>query len=125
MELFGNFFKIRITFILMLSLVSMTSANAAMVSTSELLQANNYFDSKHTLRTLLQRDVIQKELVAMGVEPDRVLARVESMSDSEIQLLAGTINDQNAGGNPLLLILLVTYVIYVIYAINNIRIIGF
>ena len=68
----------------MLSILLMqTSAHAAMVGTSEIL-----LQSERTqLVNMLERDDVQQQLIAMGVDHEFSLSRVNQMTDEEIAQL--------------------------------------
>jgi hypothetical protein len=53
------------------------------------------------LLTVLDREDVRKELLAMGVDPQAARERVAALSDDEIQSLNGRIQELPAGGDVL------------------------
>jgi len=127
MELFCSILSKRTsTFILFIfiSMNYMSVVNAALVTTAELIVVNETQQSRHDISIILQRESVQNELVTMGVDPEMVYARIDSMSDKEINELAGSLSNQKAGGNPLAIlgIVLLAAGLFVWYVIANLEI---
>lgn len=98
--------------ILGLLLMQMTSAQAAMVGTSETIAESN----RTQLVTLLEREDVQAQMVAMGVDPDASLARINQMTDAEVAQLNGQIDKlvAGAGVSTVQLLLIIILVILVV-----------
>lgn len=73
-------------------------AQAAMISTPEVIQSQQSAYDREQLASLLDREEIQEKLLSMGVAPDSVQERISSMTDFEIAQLNQQINDLPAGG---------------------------
>lgn len=73
-------------------------AQAAMISTPEVIQSQQSAYDREQLASLLDREEIQEKLLSMGVAPDSVQERITSMTDFEIAQLNQQINDLPAGG---------------------------
>ena len=85
----------------------MSSAQAAMVGTSDILP-----DTTRTeLLDTLQRKDVQQQLTEMGVDPDNAIKRVDSMTNEEIAKLSSQIETLPAGSGvsnvELLLIIII------------------
>jgi len=63
---------------------------------------------------VLERSDVQAQLLANGVNPAEVKARVAAMSDDEVGQLAGQIDSLPAGGSDALTIILVAFLILLI-----------
>lgn len=92
-------------------LMSMASAQAAMVSTSEIL-----LQSERTqLVNMLERKDVQQQLIELGVDPESSLKRVEQMTGEELAQLNGQISVLPAGAGirtvDLLLIIILIVVL--------------
>jgi len=91
-----------------------STLQASMLSTQVLTDASIAHQDRVNVATALHRVDVQQQLVSMGVEPNLVLARVDSMSDNEIRELAGLIEQKPAGSGILgllgfvLVVLLIT-----------------
>ncbi len=82
---------------LLISSGFVSSVQAALVSTQDLATLSLKQQARDNVRLALQRIEVQQQLSAMGVEPNLVLNRVDSMSNSEIQELSGLIEQKPTG----------------------------
>jgi alkylation response protein AidB-like acyl-CoA dehydrogenase len=91
--------------------IQMGSAQAAMVSTSEIV---HQLDRTQVVSALERQDV-QQQLTEMGVDPVAALARVDNMTDQEIVQLNGHLTELTAGAGvstfELLLIIILIIII--------------
>lgn len=98
--------------VLSVLLMSMASAQAAMVSTSEIL-----LESERTyLTNMLEREDVQRQLVDLGVDPESSLKRVEQMTDEELAQLNGHLSELPAGagiGTTELLLIIILLVLII------------
>ncbi len=83
---------------------------AAMIGTDTLLQQEQAQFDREQLVQLLDRDEMQQQLQAMGVDKEDARQRVAQMTDSEVQQLNAQLAELPAGGDALGLIVLVLLV---------------
>jgi len=74
-------------------LLSITSAQAAMVSTSEVLLQIE----RAQVVNMLEREDVQQQLIELGVDPESSLMRVEQMTTEELAQLNGHLSELPAG----------------------------
>lgn len=98
----------------LLMLMPVMNVQAAMLGTDTLITAAESQQSIAELQQLLDREDAQRQLLALGVNPDQVRERVASLSDSELARINQGINTLNAGGESVLGILLVIFIVFVI-----------
>ncbi len=93
-------------------LMGMGSAQAAMVSTPEIV---NQVDRTQIV-SMLERADVQNQLTEMGVDPVDALARVDQMTSQELAQLDGYIDELNVGAGfstvEILLIVLLAVIIF-------------
>ncbi len=77
--------------------LQMPMANAAMVSTAEVVQSLQTQQDISRIHEALNRDEVKSQLSQMGVDPALVQARVDALSDSEAQQLAQQLDQMPAG----------------------------
>jgi len=87
---------------------------AAMISTPDVIQSQQSAYDREQLSSMLERDDVQQQLLSMGVAPETVQDRVNSMTDFEIAQLNEQISDMPAGG-----ILGVIVLIFVVFVITD------
>ncbi len=79
--------------------VPQQAARAAMVPTESVIeQSADIRSQRERLREILRREEARAELEALGVDPDEAVVRVDSLSDDEVALIAGQLDQLPAGG---------------------------
>jgi hypothetical protein len=98
--------------LLMLSL-PMPAAHAGMIGTEAVVNAAQAQQDRERLRQVLNRDDVKAELLARGVDPSQVQARIDSLTDQEVQSLSGKIDQLPAGGDGLGLLVFIFIVLLI------------
>lgn len=75
------------------------AAHAGMIGTEAVANAVQMQQYRERLHNALNRDDVKAELLARGVDPAQVQARVDSLSDEETQTLATNMDQLPAGGD--------------------------
>lgn len=92
--------------------VSVTSAHASMVSTSEVLSQTE----RAQLADMLEREDVKNQLIEMGVDPASALMRIEQMTDEELVQINGKLAELPAGAGisttDLLLIIILVILLF-------------
>ncbi len=89
------------------------AANAAMVGTEAVVNATQAQQSRERLVSTLNRDDVKAQLMARGVDPAQVQARLDSLTDEEVQTLATKMDQLPAGGDGLGLIVFLFVVLLI------------
>ena len=69
------------------------TASAAMIGTDLLMSPQPQPDRRAYLHDLISRQDIQQLLVARGISPDEARARIDSLSDDELEKIFSDIDD--------------------------------
>lgn len=72
-------------------------ARAGMIGTQDVLNSQASQDARDRVAGFLQRSDVQQAMIAQGVSPAEVEQRVASLTDQEINQLAGKIDNLPAG----------------------------
>src|SRR5690554_1807711 len=88
-------------------------AQAAMISTPDVIQSQQSEYDREQLMSLLDRDDVHEKLLSMGVAPETVQERINSMTDFEIAQLNQQINDMPAGSGVLGAVVLI-FIVFII-----------
>ncbi len=98
------------------------AANAGMVGTEAVVNAAQAQQSRERIVSALSRDDVKSQLMARGVDPAEVQARLDSLTDDEAQTLAAKMDQLPAGGDGLglLVFLFVVLLITDILGFTNI-----
>lgn len=92
---------------------SIAPAQAAMVGTAQVLAAEQGRQDRARLASLLERQDLQRQLSALGVDVQHARDRVASLTDAEVARINQRIAELPAGGDVLGVILLI-FIIFVI-----------
>ncbi len=74
-------------------------ALAAMVSTDQVIEIAASAEARARVADFMAREDVRKELRNLGVNPEEAARRTASLSDSEIQQIAGRLEELPAGQN--------------------------
>ena len=74
------------------------SALAAMIDTEAVLDIDRAQSARIYLETLISRQDIREILVSRGIDPEEARARINSLSDSEVNAIADKVEQLPAGG---------------------------
>jgi len=98
----NRFLNRGITTLLIMLMVSLNlqipAAHAAMVSTDQMLEQQQSSQQREKVVAFLNRAEVQQELQQQGIAAEDALMRVTHLSDQEVELLAGKIDQLPAGG---------------------------
>lgn len=89
------------------------AANAAMVGTETVVNAAQAQQSRERVLGTLNRNDVKAELMARGVDPAQVQARLDSLTDEEVQTLAAKMDQLPAGGDGLGLLVFIFIVLLI------------
>ena len=109
--------RIACLFALMLAVqwLAPAPAGAAMVTTGQVVgEAAVPGDDRARIKSLLAREELRGELEALGILPGEAIARIDSLSDEEITMIAGKLNALPAGEGGIGLVLVLLLVILLI-----------
>jgi len=98
---------------LLLALAPMIPAQAAMIGNEQVFNQHQQGQTRDSLQQLLQQQSARQQLQALGVSPDLVKSRIDSLTDSELARINRHVDTLDAGGN-ILGILLVIFIVFVI-----------
>lgn len=110
-----------ISFLTIILLLLMSTLNqpaaAAMVGTEKLLISDRNQETRSYLQQMMSRKDIKEALVARGIDLQEAQIRIDSLTDSEIELFFNKITDLPAGGIDATFVLILVGVIAVLIII--------
>jgi hypothetical protein len=89
------------------------AAHAGMVGTEAVVNAAQVQQDRERLHSALNRDDVKDQLLARGVDPAQVQARLDSLTDEEMQTLATNMDQLPAGGSVVGALVLIFLVLLV------------
>ncbi len=106
-----------VSHLVVLALLSLSlhlpAAQASMIGTEALVNASQAQQSRERLQNTLNRADIKTQLMARGVDPSQVQARINSLTDEEAQTMASNIDQMPAGGDVVGAIVLVFIILLI------------
>ena len=93
---------------------------AAMVPTEVNIYQIKAQDARDHLKTLISRNDIKRSLISRGIDPNEAVARVDSLSDSEVISLADKINQVPAGGDAFGAIIGAALIVFLVLLVTDI-----
>ncbi len=72
------------------------------------------------VRALLARDEVSRELRELGIDPAQARDRVEALSDAELAVIAGRLDQLPAGGSAVGAIVTALLIVFIILLITDI-----
>lgn len=95
------------------------AARAGLVTTDQLVEQRTAASERERLAAILLRDDVRQQVEALGVDRDEAMARLASLSDQEIQQIAGKLDELPAGQNFLAGVLIVAGVVLIALVITD------
>ena len=92
---------------LFVSSLPIGAARAGLVTTDQLVEQRTAAADRERLAAILLRDDVRQQMEALGVDRHEAMARLASLSDQEIQEIAGQLDQLPAGENFLVGVLIV------------------
>ncbi|WP_163559174.1 PA2779 family protein [Halomonas sp. NO4] len=75
------------------------AGNGGLVGTQAALDAEHTSDARERIHDVLARDDVREQLMAQGVDPADVEARVAALSDAEAEQMADRLDEMPAGAS--------------------------
>ena len=104
---------ILMTLLMLMISTPVGSAFAAMIGTEALLKNRDASGARDQVRSFLERQEVQSQLTARGIDPAEAKTRVDSLSDAEVMRLADKIDQLPAGGDFLGTLLFVALIVFI------------
>jgi len=109
---------VRIICLALLNLGSPVVAEAGLIGTLQAVEAGTRSGDLATVNAALAREQVRGQLLALGVDPSQVEARVAALTDGELRALAGKVSEAPAGGDALAVIGVVFLVLLILEAVG-------
>lgn len=116
----SRYFAAPMAAVMFLMSMPMGIANAGLISTEQVIERETAAEDRARVRDFMARQDVQTQLTEFGVDPAMAQARVNSLSDAEIQKIAGRIDELPAGQDALSAILGTALLIFIVLLITDI-----
>ena len=98
---------------ILLALMPLLPAQAAMIGNDQIVNQGLSHQTRDGLQRLIAQKTAQQQLQAWDVNPDQIKSRIDSLTDAELARINQQVNNLQAGGD-VLGILLVIFLVFVI-----------
>ncbi len=106
---------------LLMALTSMPIgiAQAEMVTTDTVIQQYNSTEDRTLVMDFMLREDVQQQMTLLGVDPEEAARRVASLSDEEIQQIAGRLEEMPAGEGAVGAIVFAAVLIFLVLLVTD------
>lgn len=94
-------------------------AQAKMVTTEQVIERSTPSDDRAQVLSFLMRDDVQQQLTRLGVDPEEAARRVATLSDEELQEIAGRLDDLPAGEGGIGIVVGAILIIFLVLLITD------
>ena len=97
MRIFKKFVATAMAVLMVMNVAPIGLAQAKMVTTDQVLEHADPGSDRERVESFLLREDVQRQLVLLGINPEEATSRVASLSNGEIQQIAGRLDELPAG----------------------------
>jgi hypothetical protein len=94
-------------------------ANAALVSTEQVLAGEGGAADRARVLAFLERDEVREQIVALGVDPNEAAARVRALSDAQVREIAGQLDQLPAGQSAIGVVVGAILIIFLVLLVTD------
>ncbi|MDH3595150.1 MAG: PA2779 family protein [Rhodospirillales bacterium] len=94
-------------------------ARAAIVTTEEVVAAQAADEDRARVIQFMAREDVRRQIEALGIDPDEAARRTESLSDEEIQQIAGRLDELPAGQDVVVVLLAAGLALFLLLIITD------
>ena len=97
MRIFKKLVATAMAVLMVMNVAPIGLAQAKMVTTDQVLEHADPGSDRERVESFLLREGVQRQLVLLGINPEEAASRVASLSNGEIQQIAGRLDELPAG----------------------------
>jgi hypothetical protein len=116
----AKFVSVLMTLLLFMLTVPYQAVFAEMIGTERVINQVNGQKARDYLNQILVRKDVQSSLISYGIDPMEAKARIDSLSDAEVQKLYSHFTDLPAGGSDFGIIIGALLVVFVVLLVTDI-----
>lgn len=99
--------------------VPLGAVQAGMVSTDDVIGAAQAGADRETVNTFLASEKVQEQLRALGIDPAEAARRASALSDKELRMIAGRIDELPAGQSAIGVIVGAVVIIFLVLLVTD------
>jgi hypothetical protein len=105
--------------VMMFVSMPLSVVKAELVTTEQVIQDVSSPGDRDKVALFLQQEAVRDQMVALGVDPSEVDARIAALSDQEISQIAGHIDEMPAGQGVLGAIIVALLIVFIVLLITD------
>ncbi len=94
-------------------------ARAAMVGTDQAIEQAAAASDRARVMDFMAREDVREQMMTLGIDPDEAASRAASLSDAEIQQIAGNLDQLPAGQSFLGAVIVAILVVFLVLLITD------
>ncbi|WP_410402943.1 PA2779 family protein [Halopseudomonas pelagia] len=117
-----RYMSIMLTALFLLTTVTSVHAQASMIGTQEVITNEQVSVDREALKSMLSDEAVQEKMASMGVSPDQVEQRINSLTADELAYFNAQLDEAPAGAGILgvIVLFLVIFIITDLLCATNI-----
>ena len=119
MRIFKKIGAIAMAVLMVMNVAPIGLAQAKMVTTDQVLEHADPASDRERVESFILREDVQKQLVLLGINSEEAASRVASLSNEEIQQIAGRLDELPAGEGGVEVILGAILIIFLVLLITD------
>jgi hypothetical protein len=119
MRIFKKIGAIAMAVLMVMNVAPIGLAQAKMVTTDQVLEHADPASDRERVESFILRDDVQKQLVLLGINSEEAASRVASLSNEEIQQIAGRLDELPAGEGGVGVIVGAILIIFLVLLITD------
>ncbi len=119
MRIFKKVGAIAMAVLMVMNVAPIGLAQAKMVTTDQVLEHADPASDRERVESFILREDVQKQLVLLGINSEEAASRVASLSNEEIQQIAGRLDELPAGEGGVGVIVGAILIIFLVLLITD------
>jgi hypothetical protein len=119
MRIFKKIGAIAMAVLMVMNVAPIGLAQAKMVTTDQVLEHTDPANDRERVESFILREDVQKQLVLLGINSEEAASRVASLSNEEIQQIAGRLDELPAGEGGVGVIVGAILIIFLVLLITD------
>jgi hypothetical protein len=119
MRIFKKVGAIAMAVLMVMNVAPIGLAQAKMITTDQVLEHADPASDRERVESFILREDVQKQLVLLGINSEEAASRVASLSNEEIQQIAGRLDELPAGEGGVGVIVGAILIIFLVLLITD------
>jgi hypothetical protein len=119
MRIFKKVVVIALAVLMVMNVAPIGLVQAKMVTTDQVLEHADPSSDRERVETFILREDVQRQLVLLGINPEEAASRVASLSNEEIQQIAGRLDELPAGEGGVAVVVGAILIVFLILLVTD------